>query len=146
MVLRKKLRGEPLYLVLKACGSDRKALQEVVVNFKERALAKLVEQAHAITGSNDPLVVARKMAELQIDSLVGQATRYAFKHDHNADGVRHAALERAALARLEACKPEIISPLIASLRGDPIPRLRKAHKVRPSAESLLATSLRPLAT
>jgi hypothetical protein len=141
-VLRKKLRGKPLYLVLKACGPDREALQEAVVNFKDRAMAKWVEQAYAITRSNDPLVVAGKIAELLVDRLVDRANRHAFKHDNNADGVRHASLERAASARLETCKPEIVGLLAASLRGEPIRRMRKAPTAKPSVNSLLSKSLR----
>lgn len=143
VVLRNKLRGEPLYLVLKACGPDREALREVVVNFKDRAMAKLVERAHAITRSNDPLVVAGKITELLIDRLVGRASRYAIKHNDNFDVARHAALERAASARLEACKSQIVGLLAASLRNEPIRRVRSARKVQPSVESLLSHSLQP---
>ena len=141
LVLRKKFRGGPLYLVLKACGQDRKALQEAVANCKDRAMAKYVEQAHAITRSSDPLVVARKIAELMIDGVMGRANRHAFKHTQNADSVRHAALESTASARLEACKSEIVSLLAASLRNEPIRRMFRAPKARPSAEILAETSL-----
>lgn len=143
ITVRKKLRGKPLYLVLKACGPDRSVLQEAVSTFKDRAMAKLVEQAHRITRSNDPLLVAQKIAELLVDGLLGRANRYAFKYHPNSDGVRHAALEHAASARLEACKPEIVGLLAASLRNEPIRRVRGAPKARVSAESLTSLSLSP---
>lgn len=139
-VLRNKLRGKPLYLVLKACGSDRAALRDVVANFKNREMAKVVEQAHIITCSHDPLVVAEKMTELLIQKLAGRACRDALKSGRIAD-----ALERAVSAKLCACRPEIVALLAASLLDKPIPRLRRIAKARPSVQVLLSTSLRPSA-
>lgn len=141
LVVRKKLRGKPLNLVLKACGQGGKVSAEALANCKDRAMAKYVEQACAITRSSDPVVVARKTFELMIDGVMGRANRHAFKHDHTADGVRHAALENAASARLEACKSEIVSLLVASLRNEPIRRMPTVRKVRPSAEFSVNTSL-----
>lgn len=142
-ILRSRLRRKPLYLIFKACGRDRNVLQEAVTTFKDRDMAKLVEKAYAITRSSTPLVVADKIAELLVDGLVGRANRYAFKHDHNTDGGRHAAVEHAAFARLEACKPQIVSLLAASLRGEPIRRVRSAPKARISAQALNSLSLSP---
>lgn len=48
-ILRNKLRRYSLYVVLKACKTDRNALREVVATFGDRALAKRVEQACAMT-------------------------------------------------------------------------------------------------
>ena len=137
-ILRNKLRGKPLYLVLKACGRERNALQEAVANFKDRAMAKLVEQAHHITRSSDARVVAPKIAELLIDRLVNRASLYALRHV-NADNAH--SLEHAASARLEACKPQIVDVLTASLRDEPIRRVLNAPKARLSAEALNARSL-----
>lgn len=145
LVLRKKLWGKPLYLILKACGQDRKALLEAVADCKDRAMAKLVEQAHKITRSSDPLVVAGKIADLLIDSLVGRANRYAFKHDHTADSVRHSMLEQTASSSLKACKSEVINQLAASLRNEPIRRMPTVRKVRLSSEFSVNTSLIRLA-
>lgn len=142
-ILRSSLRREPLYLVLKACGQDREALHEVVIKFKERYMAKLVEKAYAITRSNIPLVVADKIAELLVGDLVDRANRYAFKHNHNANGDRHAALEHATYARLETCKAQIIGVLAASLRGELIHRVRGAPRARVSAQALNSLSLSP---
>ena len=141
-VLRNKLRGKPLYLVLKACASDREALRDVVANFKGRELAKVVEQAHRITRSNDTAVVAEKMTELLINRLLGCASRYALRSECSAGGGRQAEIERAASTKLIACKPEITALLTAALRAEPIPRIRRMPKVRPSVESVLSTSLR----
>lgn len=140
-VFRKKLRGKPLYLILKASAHDRKTLLEAIVNSTERAMAKFVEQACTITRSSDPLVVAHKIAELMIDGAMDRANRFAFQHAHNADSIRHAALERAASARLEACKVEIVGLLTASLRNEPIRRMPRVAKARPTAEVLVSTSL-----
>lgn len=142
-ILKSRLRRKPLYLIFKACGRDRSVLQEAVINFKDREMAKLVEKAYAITRSNIPLVVAEKIAELLVDGLVDRANSYAFKHDHNANGDRHAALEHAASARLEACKPQIVSLLAASLRDEPISRVRGAPKAPVSAQALSSLSLSP---
>ena len=142
-ILRNRLRRKPLYLVFKACEQDRNVLQEAIINFKDRHMAKLVEKACAITRSRIPLVVASTIAELLVDGLVDRANRYAFKHDHNASGDRHAALEHAASARLEACKPQIVGVLAASLRGEPIRRVRGAPKERVSAQALNSLSLSP---
>lgn len=141
LVLRRKLRRNPLYLVLKACQSNPKALQDVVENFKDRALAKLVERAHAIARSNDPQVVAHALADLLVDGLICRANRYAFRHAHNSGANRHAALEQAASFKLEACKPEIVNLLRSSLVGEPIKRKGEELKKRSSAESILSGSL-----
>ena len=138
--LGNKLRRKPLYAVLKACGSDRQALQDAVANLKYGAMAKCVERAHRITQSTNPLIVGQKIAELLIDGLVDKANKYALRQG-TIDGVRHAALEHAASARLEACKPEIVSLLAASLRGDPIRRPRSTPRVQPSAASITSLSL-----
>ena len=138
--LRNNLRRKPLYVVLKACGSDRQALQEAVANFKDRVMAKWVEGAYRITQSTNPLIVGQKIAELLIDTLVDRANRYASRQG-NVDRDRHAALEHAASARLEACKPEIVRLLAASLRGEPIRRPRRAPKDQPSAASITSLSL-----
>lgn len=140
-ILRNKLRRNPLYVVLKACKSDRTALKEVVATFKDRALARLVEQACAITRSADPPVVARKMADLLVDRLADRATCHFLKQNGRTDGGRFAALERATAERLEACKPQVVSWLTASLNEQPIPRVPKVFRDRPSAESLLSKSL-----
>ncbi len=142
-ILRNRLRRKPLYLIFRACGQDRQVLQEAVVSFKDRQMAKLVEKAYAITRSNIPLVVAGKIAELLVDSLVDRANSYAFKHDHNANADRHAALEQAASARLDACKPQIVSLLAASLRNEPIGRMRGVPKAPNSAQTLTSLSLSP---
>lgn len=142
-ILQRRLRRGPLYLVLKACGQDRKVLQEAINGFKERYMAKLVEKAYAITRSDIPLVVADKIAELLVDDVVDRANKYAFKHDHNANHDRHAALEHATYARLKACKPQILGVLAASLRGEPIRRVRGAPRARVSAQALNSLSLSP---
>lgn len=138
--LRNNLRRKPLYTVLKACGSDRQALQDAVANLNDRAMAKWVEGAYRITQSTNPLIVGHKIAELLIDTLVDRANRYALKQG-NLDRDRHAALEHAASARLQACKPEIARLLATSLRGEPIRRPHGTHNVQPSAASITSLSL-----
>src|SRR3990172_445948 len=138
--LRNNLRRKPLYVVLKACGSDRQALQEAVANFKDRVMAKWVEGAYRITRSTNPLIVGHKIAELLIDTLVDRASRYASRQG-NVDRDRHTVLDHAASARLEACKPEIVRLLAASLRGEPIRRPRRPPKEQPSAASITSISL-----
>lgn len=138
--LRNNLRRKPLYAVLKACGSDRHALREAIANLKDRALAKFVERAYRITQSTNPLIVGIKIAELLIDTLVGRANRYALRQG-NVDGVRHAALDHATSARLEACKSEIARLLASSLRGEPIGRPHTTRKLQPSAASITSLSL-----
>jgi hypothetical protein len=140
-ILRNKLRRNPLYLVLKACQSDRAALREVVGTFKDRALAKLVEQACAITRSTDPPVVARKMADLLVDRLLDRATCHSLKQNGRNDSARFGALERATAEKLEACKTQVVGWLTASLNAQPIPRAPKVVGEKPSAESLLSKSL-----
>lgn len=140
-ILRNKLRRNPLYVVLKACKADRTALKEVVATFKDRALAKLVEQACGITRSTDPPVVARKMADLLVDRLLDRATCYSLKQNSNGDGARFAALERATAEKLEGCKAQVVSWLTASLSDQRIPRAPRTSREKPSAESLLSKSL-----
>ena len=76
--LGNNLRRKPLIAVLKACGSDRQALQDAVANLKYRAMAKCVERANRITQSTNPLIDGQKSAELLIDGQVDKANRYAF--------------------------------------------------------------------
>jgi hypothetical protein len=140
-IVRNKLRRNPLYVVLKACKSDRAALREVVANFKDRALAKLVEQACAIARSTDPPVVGRKMADLLVDRLLDRATSHSLKQNGRNDSARFAALERATAEKLEACKPQVVSWLTASLNAQPIPRVPKVVREKPSPDSLLSKSL-----
>ena len=143
-ILRNTLRRRPLYLILKACSQDRGVLREAVNNFKDRDMARLVERAHAIVQSANPSVVAQKLAELLVDKFVDRANRYALKHDHNTNAARHAALANETAARLGACLPEIISLMAASLRGDPIRRVRDTPKQKVSAKTLNAMSLSSL--
>jgi len=138
-ILRNKLRRNPLYVVLNACKSDRTALKEVVATFKDGALAKLVEQSCAITRSTDPPIVARKMADLLVDRLLDRATCYSLKQ--NGDRARFAALERATAEKLEACKPQVVSWLAASLNDQRIPRVPRISREKQSAESMLSKSL-----
>lgn len=140
-ILRNKLRRNPLYVVLNACKSDRTALKEVVATFKDRPLAKLVEQACAITRSTDPPVVAQKMTDLLVDRLLDRATCYSLKQNGSGYSTRFAALERATAEKLEACKAHVVSWLTASLNDQPIPRVPRISKEKPSAESLLSKSL-----
>ena len=93
--------------MLRACGSDRQALQDAVANFKDRATTKWVECAYRITQSTSPLIVGRKIAELLIDTPVDRANRYGSRQG-NVDRDRHAVLDHATSVRLEACKPEIV--------------------------------------
>lgn len=140
LLLRNNLRRKPLYVVLKACGSDRDALKEAVASFKDRVMAKWVESAFRITKSTNPSIVGQKIAELLIDTLVDRANRYTSRHA-NVDGKTHAAREHAASARLEACKPEIVSLLAACLGGEPIRRQHRVSGVAPSAASINSMSL-----
>lgn len=140
-ILRNKLRRNPLYAVLKASRSDRAALKEVVATFKDRALAKLVEQACAISRSTDPPVVAQKMTDLLVDRLLDRATCYSLKKNGGSDSAGFAALERATAEKLEACKPQVVRWLTASLNDQPIPRAPRVPRDKPSAESLLSKSL-----
>ena len=143
VALRSKLRRGPLYLVLKACGTNREALQKAVEKLKDRAMAKLVEQAFTMTASRDPVVVATQMANLLVDGLLDRANCYALKHDHNADAARYAALEAEASIRLEAAKPQIISALVTSLRNEPVKGVRRASKPRPAPGAVSNRSLLP---
>ncbi|MEP7097633.1 MAG: hypothetical protein ABI748_08220 [Dokdonella sp.] len=134
------LRRAPLPAVLKACGSDRQALQDAVANLKYGAMAKCVERAYRITKSTNPLIVGQKISELLIDGLIDKANRYAVRQS-NTDRDRFAELEHGAAARLEACKPEIVRILVASLQNEPIRRTRSAPEVQLSAASLVSLSL-----
>ena len=140
--LRSALRGQPLYLILKACGQDRETLQAAIASCKDRTLAKFVENAYAITKSNDVYVIAKKNADLIVDGVVDRSSLYAGRHGHHANSVSHELLERESSARLEVCKPEIVSLLLASLNGRPIARARIATKQRHTGKSLVETSLR----
>lgn len=144
-ILRSKLRGEPFYLVLKACGQDRVALQEAVGAFKNRTMAKLVEQAFKITKSTDPSMVATKMADLLIARLRDKANCYALQHRHNADATRHAAIEVETAASLEKIKPRIVEALTASLSNRSVKQFRRPSVPRPTPQAVLDTSLRPIA-
>ena len=140
--LRSALRGPPLLLILKACDQDRETLQAAIASCKDRTLAKFVENAYAITKSNDVYAIAKKIADLIVDGVIDRSSLYAGRHDHHANSVSHEALERESSARLEACKPEIVSLLLASLNGRPIKRARTTPKVRHTAKSMVETSLR----
>jgi len=140
-IFMKKLRGPPLHIVLKACGDDRKALQEAVSSFKDRDLAKLVEQAFAITRSKDPLTVAKKIAELLIDGVLGQSNRYALRHEHFVDAAHHQVLDQVATEKMEARRLSLVESLAASLRGERIPRQYKRRLRTPSPESVVMSSL-----
>lgn len=139
--LRSALRGPPLYLILKACGQDRETLQAAITSYKDRTLAKFVENACAITKSNDVYVIAKKIADLIVDGVVDRSSLYAGRYEHHANSVSHEALERESSARLEACKPEIVGLIVASLNARPIARARIATK-RHTGKSMVETSLR----
>lgn len=138
-VLKKELRRQPLHAVLTACGRDRAALMEVVATFKNRSLARMVENAYRIARSSDPTAVARKLAELLIDRVISRSNRYVLRQ--NQPETRRAALETAAIARFESCKAEVIGWLVASLRNQPIQRTLRVPKVQPTATILASSSL-----
>jgi hypothetical protein len=141
LLVRRKLRGASLYVVLKACGESREALREAIGQFKDAALARCVADAHALIRSNDPNAIARQVAALLVDKLLDRSSLYALEHEHGRDQVRHEVLERETVMRLEACKPEIVNLLSASLRGERVVQPRAVARARVSAETLLDTSL-----
>ena len=135
--LRSALRGQPIYLVLKACGQNRETIQAAIASCKDRTLAKFVENAYAITKSNDVYVIAKKIADLIVDGVVDRSSLYAGRHDHTANSVSHELLERESSARLEGCKPEIVDLLVASLSG----RLAPAMVSASAANDLIPASV-----
>lgn len=138
--LRKKLRGKSLHLVLKACDLGKDLLQAAVDSLKDRQLAKMVERARAASRSSDPSVVASSMADMMIDSVIDRANKFAFKHLPEGGGVRHASLESAARSRLEACRPQIVAELEASLRNVPI-RREPVRRTKASPQDVASMSL-----
>jgi hypothetical protein len=136
-ILQGKLRRNPLYLVLRACRDQPDALSAVVSNFKDRALARLVHKAYLITRSSEPRVVAQKIAELLIDSLIDRSNRYALRQDKDVFAPRRAALDSASAVKLQVCRPQIVEYLVASLTNAPIPRRSRAATVRPAVETSL---------
>ena len=139
--VRRVLRRAPLHTVLKACGGDRFALQEAVAGFKERAMAALVQQAHATIRSNDPAVMAEKVTELLFDRLIDRVRRRSLHHDHYADAARRSALIAEVEHRLNGCRMEVENLIVTSLRGDPIKRTRRILGPKASAGSVLGASL-----
>ena len=138
-VLRSKLQRKPFYLVLRACGSSREALTEVIQSFKGRELSKVIEQAYVLTRSKDARVVGEKMASLLIDRLIDRACNRSLKE--LGAGPRQTAIERAVEAKMLAFKPEITSLLSAALHNEPIRGPRRQARQRESIKTLLATSL-----
>lgn len=141
VVLRKELRKQSLYAVLMACGRDRASLREVVDTFKNRSLAMMVDKAYRIANSSDPTTVARKLAELLVDRVIGRCNRYLLRQGQSE--ARRASLETAAAARFESCKVEVIGWLVASLQNQPVRRLARVSKVSSLAEVASRSLLQP---
>lgn len=137
--LRKKLRGKPLDLVLKACDVGGNLLQSAVETLKDRHLAKIVERAYAASRSDNPSDVASTMADILIDGAVERAMRFARKQPSGIDGIRHASLEAIARSQLDACKPQIAAELEASLRN--VSSRREPIRPRKTPQAVASTSL-----
>jgi|CXWL01.1.fsa_nt_gi hypothetical protein len=140
-ILQGKLRKKPIYQVLKACGRDSTALREAIENLRDRALAKVVQQAYGLTRSRDPSKVAPVVAELLIGGLVDKSNKFLLRHDHNLNRGRQGALERAALLRIDNARTEIVGWLNAALRNEPIRRVSRKESSRRGAGSLVSSSL-----
>lgn len=138
-VLRKELRRQPLYAILVACQRDRATLKEVVAAFKNRSLANMVKNSFRIAGSTDSVAVARTLAGLLIERVLGRSDRYLVRQKETES--RRASLEQAARARFESCKAEVVGWLAASLQNQPVPRPPRTTKVRATPEALVSTSL-----
>lgn len=138
-VLRKKLRGNPIDVILRACDFVPEARRAAVEMLKDRHLARMVDRALAACGSKDSNQVACHMIEHYHDKLADRAVRDALKQYPNEPGCV-AAIETAIRARLDACKPQLIQDCEAALRNIPIPRER-ARARKPTAASIAAISL-----
>ncbi|MBE1162787.1 hypothetical protein [Dyella acidiphila] len=143
--LLRKLRAQPLYLVLKACGVDQIALQSAVATFKDASLARWVETAYRITQSTEPSVIARKVAELLIDGVQSQATRFTMRNDLSIDQNRRDELELATSTSLLAARDQIVEVLEHSLRNGIPQRKRSVSREQQRKEPLISRSLNPIA-
>lgn len=139
--VRRVLRRAPLYTVLKACGKDRLALQEAIAALKERGTATLVRQAHTMTRSTDPAVIAKKVTELLIDGVIDRVRHRSLPHAHYADAAQRSALIVEAERRLNSCRSEVENLVATSLRGDPIKRNRRTLGPHTSANALVGSTL-----
>lgn len=143
-VLTRKLRKQPLYIVLKACGEDLYALQAAVASLKDASLGRWVETAYRISPSLEPSIIAHKIAELLIDAVRDQATRFAMRRDLGISEERQRQLDIATRTALEGSKEQIAKTLELSLRNETPPRIiKRASRPLQHAKSLLKRSLLP---
>lgn len=138
-VLKKELRRQPLYGVLRACGKDPNLLKEAVAAFKNRSLAKMVELAYRLANSRNASEVAEKLGQLLIDRVIDRSNRYLLRKDLKES--RRSALETAAVSKLQACKPEVVALLTASLLNLPVDAPRRPASTPRTHELLLSKSL-----
>lgn len=139
--VKKQLRGNPIYEVLKSCGRDPAALRAAIDTFKDRELARLVRQAYRLTSSTDPARLMHTVAQLIIDQIRDRACVEAMKQEHLRDQGKFSELKQATAARLDACR----STLVDLLMDEPV-RLRppRTSAARPSAKAVAGRSLRVL--
>lgn len=140
-LVRRDLRRAPLDAVLKACGKGRLALQEAIAALAERGMATLTLQAHTITRSTDPPVIAKKVTDLLFDRIIDRLRLYSQRHAHYAGTTRRSALIGEAEHRLNECYSEVENLVTASLQGDPVKRSRRIPGPRMSANALVKHTL-----
>lgn len=137
--LRKCLRGNPIYLVLRACDAGAEIKRAAVESLKNKSLARMVADAHRLSATSDPATVALTMVERHIDRLVDRAVLYVLRQD-SQDRSRAAQVEFETRARLQGCKVEMARNCEAALRDISLPPTPTSPK-RATAQSVVATSL-----
>lgn len=140
--LRRQLGKEFLYPILQACKQSPAALRDAVGAFKEKDLARLVQNACDITKSTDANVIAGKSADMLIDKLIEQCQLHIEKDKYGFDAARCAELHQEIVTNLEGCRAQIVVELSNSLSGGKPKILRARRQSRPSANTVVSTSLR----
>lgn len=133
-------KGPSLAALLRLSLGSSVQVQAVLAEFKEKNLGRLINDARALTKSNEPSAVAACAASLLTDRLVDQLDKRAGRHDHFRDRESRAELVADATRIFRSYEGELKRILDCSLRDTPItPFRRRLPPVRRQSPKQLVT-------
>ncbi|WP_428312765.1 hypothetical protein [Hydrocarboniphaga sp.] len=129
--------GQTLLTVLQATEQHPAAMRAVVESFQDQQLVRVARNAIAATPSKEPAAIARCMTAMLIDSVMGKVPVLAERSGCFEDSARREALMQAVRQEFESRRSGLTATIEASLRGQPVRRLRQtgAGRTQPPVEA-----------
>jgi hypothetical protein len=140
------LRKGPALLALAKAVETGSAVarQEAIAAFTEKRIASITMAALRSTDSRDPKDLAYAVADSLIQTLVDQIATRAKRVQRFCSATEQAELRRGLTREFRAHLPVLSKTIEASLRGEPVRRIRRpTAKVRMAPGDVARMSLLP---